>query len=219
MNELSIQPTVTMSVLAVSVLTAAIYDVKARRIPNALNVALTMYGLMFHLVVAGWKGLLFSLAGLAVGLVLMLIPYALKGMGAGDVKLMAAVGSVVGTAAIVIVFALASLIGAVLSVLALHRRRKSEKWTMDHGRWTMVRGLWSIFELRASNFPEGGLEGGVTIPYGVAISLSVLSLTGFWMLLTLNDGRWTMDDGRWSVVCGLWSIVCGLYALRFTLYA
>jgi prepilin peptidase CpaA len=172
MNELSIQPTVTMSVLAASVLTAAIYDVKARRIPNALNVALTMYGLMFHLVVAGWKGLLFSLAGLAVGLVLMLIPYALKGMGAGDVKLMAAVGSVVGTAAIVIVFALASLIGAVLSVLALVLLRRNSKFEYRNPKRFRI----SCFGFRIS--PEGG----VTIPYGVAISLSVLSLTGFWML-------------------------------------
>jgi len=164
---------ITVSVLVASVLVAAIYDLKDRRIPNLLNVGLTAYGLLLHLVVAGWKGLLFSLAGLALGLALMLIPYVLKGMGAGDVKFMAAVGSVVGARAIVMVFALASLIGAVFSVLALFRWRNVKQ---------VAEMRMAPIDHPPSAIRHPHLEGPVTIPYGVAISLSVLSLTGFWML-------------------------------------
>jgi prepilin peptidase CpaA len=73
-------------------------DVRKRIIPNWLTATGAAAGLIGHAIAAGWEGLAGSALGLAAGLVPMLLLYALKGVGAGDVKLFAAVGAVTGAA-------------------------------------------------------------------------------------------------------------------------
>lgn len=79
---------------------ACIIDVRSYKIPNWLTFGGATFGLLYSAVVpfSGGDGFAWSLGGLAVGLLIMLPLYALRVMGAGDVKLMAMVGTFLGLA-------------------------------------------------------------------------------------------------------------------------
>jgi prepilin peptidase CpaA len=83
--------------LLTTVLILAVYlDIQTSRIPNWLTFTGMGGGFLAHLFINGAEGAIFSLLGLGTGLVLFLTFYLLGDMGAGDVKLMAAMGALVG---------------------------------------------------------------------------------------------------------------------------
>jgi prepilin peptidase CpaA len=77
---------------------ACAIDLRTRRIPNLLTLGAAAGGLVFSLATGGLAGGISAVAGLAVGVVLMFIPFALGGMGGGDVKLLGALGAWLGPA-------------------------------------------------------------------------------------------------------------------------
>lgn len=91
-------------------------DIKASRIPNLLTIPSALTGLTFNIVADGLDGFLFSLGGCAAGIGLLVIPYAMRGMGAGDVKLMGAVGSFLGAKAAFEAFLIAALFGGIYAL-------------------------------------------------------------------------------------------------------
>jgi prepilin peptidase CpaA len=94
-------------------------DLRSSRIPNAVSIAGIGIGAISHAYLAGFQGLLFSLAGLGVGFGLFFILYVSGGIGAGDVKLMSAVGAMLGPYGAVISVFLAILCGGVYAILAM----------------------------------------------------------------------------------------------------
>ncbi len=94
---------------------AAAVDARLRRIPNLLTVPTAIGGLLYHtLAPEGW-GLAASAAGLGVGFLLLLLPFLLGGGGAGDVKLLAALGAWLGPQQILVAFVLAIATAAFLA--------------------------------------------------------------------------------------------------------
>lgn len=80
--------------------TAAVSDVAHRRVPNRLNLAILAMGLMWRATAfGGWEGVPAALAGVGVGLALLIVPFAAGWVGAGDVKLLAALGAWLGPSA------------------------------------------------------------------------------------------------------------------------
>src|SRR4051812_9728759 len=77
------------------------YDVRYRRIPNAFVLATLLTGLAVNVAAHGLEGALSSLGGCALAFTLMFILHVFGAMGAGDVKLFAAVGSVLGASLVV----------------------------------------------------------------------------------------------------------------------
>lgn len=75
---------------------AAISDLRTRRLPNALTFGSAGLALGVQFMLSGWPGVATALAGWAVGLLVFFPVYALGGMGAGDVKLLAAFGAWLG---------------------------------------------------------------------------------------------------------------------------
>lgn len=110
------QLTAPQYVAAALVLIACIPDLRTRRIPNVLTFGAALLGLAFHAFASGWPGLGLSAGGWALGLLLFLPMFALRGMGAGDVKLLAAVGAWVGPSQVFWVALLTSVAGGVLGV-------------------------------------------------------------------------------------------------------
>ncbi len=110
--------------LAAGVVTATVVDIRSRRIPNVLTGSMAAVGVA--LAAAGLSGISIgaSLAGMVAGLLLMLPGYALGATGAGDVKLMAAVGAVIGIHVIVNAFLFTALAGGVLAIAVAVRRRR-----------------------------------------------------------------------------------------------
>lgn len=107
-----------VAILFALLVTAAIHDVRTYKIPNWLTMGGAAFGLAYSLFVPFpmHGGLLWALGGLALGLALMLPLYAMKVMGAGDVKLMAMAGSFLGLHEIFFAVIATFIVGGVLAL-------------------------------------------------------------------------------------------------------
>ena len=101
---------VTMAVIA------CITDLRSRRIPNVLTFGGALLGVAFHLATSGWSGGMASIGGWVVGILLFLPFFALRGMGAGDVKLLAALGAWLGPMQVVWLALFTSIAGGVIAI-------------------------------------------------------------------------------------------------------
>ena len=103
-------------------LVACITDVRTRRIPNVLTFGAAAAAILVHGIVDGASGVGMSVAGWLVGTALFLPFFLLRGMGAGDVKLLAALGAWVGPRETFWIAVYGSLAGGVMALaLALSR--------------------------------------------------------------------------------------------------
>ncbi|HVW07752.1 MAG TPA: prepilin peptidase [Bryobacteraceae bacterium] len=107
------------ALLAALTLTAAVYDVRFRRIPNWLVLAGIITGFVWNLYADGWSGMGHAAEGLGLGFALYFPLYLLKARGAGDVKLLAAVGAIVGPGNCFWVFFLTAILGGVIAMVIL----------------------------------------------------------------------------------------------------
>lgn len=96
---------------------ACMTDLRTRRIPNVLTGSAVVAALLFHLVTGGWQAAGWSLLGLFVGALLFFPMFALRGMGAGDVKLLAAVGAWLGPGQVTIAALATSIVGGVMGLV------------------------------------------------------------------------------------------------------
>lgn len=106
-------------ILLLGVIAAGITDVRSSRVPNFITFTLALCGLGFHAISDSGAGILFSVEGLGLGLALLLGFYMYGGMGAGDVKLLAAVGAIVGPFNVFVGFLIASLLGGLYAVAVM----------------------------------------------------------------------------------------------------
>lgn len=106
------------SLLLALLAVACIVDVRSFKIPNWLTFGGAAFALIYSALVpfSGGQGFLWSLGGLAAGLVIMLPAYALRVMGAGDVKLMAMVGAFLGLTPTLFAALFVFICGGVLAV-------------------------------------------------------------------------------------------------------
>jgi len=93
------------------------WDLAERRVPNVLTTSGALLGLAWALTTQGPAGLAWSLGGCAVGLALFLPLFLVGGLGAGDVKLLAAFGAWLGPADIVWAALWASILGGVMALV------------------------------------------------------------------------------------------------------
>ena len=114
--------TVANAILLIGLVAATVIDVRTRRIPNGLTA--TMAGLGLAMAATRISGVSpgGAVLGFVLGLLLMLPGHALGATGAGDVKLMAAVGAIVGPAVVVTAFLATAVAGGVLAILVALRR-------------------------------------------------------------------------------------------------
>ena len=137
------------------IVSAAVFDLRERRIPNFLTVAAMVVALVAQCGATGFEGLTKWFLGLAAGAGLMAIPFALGGMGAGDVKLLACAGSMLGPTQVFYAFLAASVFGGLMALAVL--------------------GACKV---------EPGRSGtsALHIPYGVPLAVGVLlSAAGAWL--------------------------------------
>ena len=103
---------------------AAVIDGWKLKVPNWITFPFVISGWVYSTAVLGWEGLGWSLLGTAVGLALLLPAYAIGGMGAGDVKLLAGVGAWIWGTATFFAFACSAVIGGVLAMVMILLRRR-----------------------------------------------------------------------------------------------
>ena len=103
--------------LSVLLIASAIFDLKLQKIPNLLSLPGMLLALSYHSTLNGFDGLLFSAGGIGAGIGLLIIPYLMGGMGAGDAKLMGAIGGFLGAKAAFYVFLIIATVGGVYALL------------------------------------------------------------------------------------------------------
>ncbi len=106
------------------VLVATVYDLRSREIPDWISLLLLAWAVLataFRLHPIGWLSLL---GGLAIGFVLSLLWFVLGGLGAGDVKLLAALGAALGHVGVLFTLFWIALAGGVLGLVALSRGKR-----------------------------------------------------------------------------------------------
>jgi len=138
-------------------------DIKSRKIYNNVLLPVLFLALILQVILNGWIGLTSSLLGLVVGFAILLIPYMMKGMGAGDVKLMAVIGAIQGPLFILTTAVYMAVIGGILALLLIvFRLIRSKQWlTLLHRNSLMTYGMkLAVVRSHSSN---------QTLPYAVAI--------------------------------------------------
>ena len=110
-------PLVTQVVLVLIVMTAGIYDLRYRRIPNWLVLVGLVLGFGLNTFLFGLSGLGLSLKGMGLALLIYFPLYLLRAMGAGDAKLMAAVGAIFGPGNWIMLFMVTAVLGGVAAEL------------------------------------------------------------------------------------------------------
>jgi len=95
---------------------ACVYDLRTRRIPNALTFGAALAAVLFHAVAGGAAGLMASAGGWLLGLALFFPFFALRGLGGGDVKLLGAFGAWLGPVAVLHVGFYSALAGGAFAV-------------------------------------------------------------------------------------------------------
>jgi len=100
----------------VLLLVGALCDLRTRRVPNALTLGGAALGLLVNLLLAPPDGLTWALSGWLLGLLLLIVPFTLRGIGGGDVKLLAAVGAWGGPPLVLATLIAGGLIGGVVAL-------------------------------------------------------------------------------------------------------
>jgi prepilin peptidase CpaA len=166
----------TVALLAYAA-TVAVIDLATRRIPNVLTVLAAATGLLLGTAGGGLAGLAGALCGVLVALLAFLPMYLAGGMGAGDVKAMAAVGACVGVPGVLIAVGVTLLIGAVAGLVVLVTARELVPAAQRlHASLLLARagGAWRPVQ------PPSGSVAGRRFPYGLAIAGGAMAAL-WWM--------------------------------------
>ena len=148
-----------------------LYDLRSRRIPNYLTFGSAALALGYAVATAGWSGLGMGVGGWALGVALFIPFFLLRGMGAGDVKLLAALGAWVGPVVLLSLTFYTAISGGVMALVVVLWRRKlaatfENLWLLlCHFR---VVGLKPMSELSLEN------KNTLSLPYGLPIAAGAL---------------------------------------------
>src|SRR5437763_13031887 len=125
----------TIWLVTVVLVLAAVIDGFELKVPNWVTFPFIISGWIYSTAAFGFEGLGWSLLGTVIGLALLLPAYAIGGMGAGDVKLLAGVGAWVWGTTTLYAFVLSAIIGGVIAVLMVVSQRK---WFKHHAQFWMI---------------------------------------------------------------------------------
>ncbi len=185
---MSMQISLPMTVVMAAVLIAMVTDLRTLKVHNVLTLPLLAAGLVYGGVTGGWSGLAASLTSAGLGFLCLLIPYVLGGMGAGDVKLAAALGAWLGPATLLTVLAIGLFASAVYSLVVLLRQnRLRDAWTTFQAVYFGCRMLMKPAENvhQMAQTPEGRRR---LVPFSAMAGFGVLTVvvcqnvhvTSFW---------------------------------------
>ena len=169
--------TLTCAILIPGILWASWIDYAERRVPNWLNLTLIIIGFCVQGFYFGTTGIGTGFLGMLTGFGLLIVPWMMHGMGAGDVKLMAAIGVWLGPALTFYSFALGATIGAITAMVMI----------VSTGRFRMACANMNVILHKVTNrsltFTEYGSAKsfGTTsqlLPYGVPLTAGTLIILG-----------------------------------------
>jgi len=148
------------------------HDVRYRRIPNAFVLATLISGLTLNVAFGGLQGGISSIGGCVLAFILMFMLHVFGAMGAGDVKLFAAIGSVIGAQLVLPTFVVVVLTGGLLALISVVRSGVFR--TTMHRVLQILVGLLPGWQMPRFSVPA---DRRLTIPYGAAITIGAIIAT------------------------------------------
>src|ERR1700733_9965327 len=160
--------------VCVLLILAAYIDGKQLRVPNWLTFSMVLSGLVYSGLTGGWAGLGDGLLGMAGRLACLLPLYAVGGMGAGDVKLLAGVGAWLGAPTTFYAFCVSTVVGAVMAVAMVLWRKAFDKHyaqlLMILSEWMTIKNPRELSRIAAERKPKMLL-----LPYGIPICVGSIA--------------------------------------------
>ncbi len=164
--------------LSAALVVAAVIDGWKLKVPNWLTLPLIVAGWVYATADGGWSGLGWSLLGTIVGLGLLLPAYAIGGMGAGDVKLLAGVGAWVGGAATFYAFCVSALVGGAIAVGMVLWRRDWHHHLFQF--WSIANEIVEVRDPEALSAAAAQRKPTMLLlPYGIPIAIGSIAYF-FW---------------------------------------
>ena len=163
---------IEFALLAVA-LAAGASDIKTRRIPNWIAVSGAALGLVLRSYYNGFAGAVLSFEGAALAMGVFLLLHLAGGMGAGDVKLAAAIGALVGPRSFLIVFVLSGLLGGIAAVALAMARHRWRQTLARTGELLVCSGRLRWKRVRSSSRLDS--PGALRLPYGAIIAGGALA--------------------------------------------
>jgi prepilin peptidase CpaA len=176
-------PSAVAWLVTIVLIEAAIIDGRQLRVPNWLTFHFAAGGLAFAAWSGGWQGLLWSFAGAGVGLLTLMPLYAIGGMGAGDVKLMAGLGAWMGPVVTLGAFAATAITGGLISLaMVLVSGEPARHWAMFQmlGREILIVRDPSTLAVRAAERKPTMM----LLPYAVPIAIGSIGYFAWLGLLS-----------------------------------
>jgi prepilin peptidase CpaA len=152
-------------------ITAAIIDIRIQKIPNLLTFSTMIGGLAYHTVISNWSGFLFSCGGIALGIGLFIIPYLMGGMGAGDTKLVGAIGAIIGPKGVLIASLFIAVTGGVYALVVFLLNNQYLKSFLTR---SVLMAKTFAFTRHFIPIPADEIEKKPNLCYGVAIAIGTL---------------------------------------------
>ncbi|MFT9496431.1 A24 family peptidase [Anaerosolibacter sp.] len=155
------------NLLLIMILTVCVItDIRSRKIYNKIIYPSLLVTFLSHLLQGGWDQLLGAILGFSLGFFLLLIPYLMGGMGAGDVKLLALIGALKGSSFVLYTGIYMALIGgAIALILLIHHKKLLQFLKQMPYLLTSIRLLGTD----ATMTQESSICT-ITYPYGIAIA-------------------------------------------------
>src|ERR1700691_3756048 len=160
--------------LGILVAIAAIFDIRYRRIPNWLVLAGIIAGFAWNVYTSGLSGLLRASEGFGLGFILYFPLYLLRARGAGDVKLLAAVGAVTGPGNCFWIFLLTAILGGLIAVVLLLFRGRVRQTFFNVG-WIIRDLLHLQAPYRSNEELDVTSNKGLRLPHGAMIAVGALA--------------------------------------------
>lgn len=152
-------------------LAAASLDWRTRKIPNWLTVSAFAVAVIAHAIMGGWHGVLLSLEGAGLALLLLLPPVFIRVLGAGDWKLMGAVGAFMGPVLMLFILFVSILAAGLMAAVQMVRAGRVVETFRN--MWVLVRGFFS-FGFKANSKVSLDTPHAMKLPFGVAVALATL---------------------------------------------
>jgi prepilin peptidase CpaA len=159
-----------IALFLVVLLTAAVIDIRSHRIPNWLVFPTAAASIGYHTYTNGLAGFFFSVGGLGLGILLLIFFYLAGGMGAGDVKLMGAVGSFLGAKTVLAAFCFTALIGGIYAMILIIRAGRAKEIVKRFG--FMLKMLFTTQKFLY--VPPQNIDNMPVLCYGIAIALGTV---------------------------------------------
>jgi prepilin peptidase CpaA len=150
---------------------AATLDWRRRRIPNWLTVPGFLLGIITHSVISGWPGAKMSLEGAVLALGLLLPFVLLRALGAGDWKLMGAVGALLGPVLLLFVLLGSIFVAGVMAVVEAVRARRVKETLANMA--ALIHGFIA-FGLRPNRELSIDNPKALKLPFGVAVAAATI---------------------------------------------